>query len=100
MTCASSLERSEVPLGLEASRSFRGEKELTPVCRTQATGEVCNIHDAYTDERFDSTADEATGFRTTNVLCGPINDQRGEVVGVLQVDATRATIPLRLPLVF
>ncbi|KAJ1454799.1 GAF domain-like protein [Pelagophyceae sp. CCMP2097] len=48
--------------------------------------EVCNIHDAYTDPRFDSTADKASGFRTQNVVAVPIlSPVDGAVAGVLQI---------------
>ncbi len=50
-----------------------------------ATGAVCNIHDAYNDSRFNSAADKESGFRTQNILCGPINDLTGEIVGVIQI---------------
>ncbi|KAF4752188.1 hypothetical protein FOZ63_000116, partial [Perkinsus olseni] len=43
-----------------------------------------NIADAYTDSRFNSSVDKATGYRTKSVLCMPI--MRGpECVAVLQV---------------
>ncbi|KAF4658539.1 hypothetical protein FOL46_006935 [Perkinsus olseni] len=43
-----------------------------------------NIADAYTDPRFNSSVDKATGYRTRSVLCMPI--MRGpECVAVLQV---------------
>jgi GAF domain-containing protein len=50
-----------------------------------ATGAVCNIHDAYNDSRFNSAADKESGYRTQNILCGPIKDLNGEIVGVLQM---------------
>jgi GAF domain-containing protein len=43
------------------------------------------VHDAYADDRFDQSVDAATGFRTHSVLCVPIRDSSGAVVGVLQV---------------
>ncbi len=43
------------------------------------------VHDVYTDERFNRSIDEMTGFRTENILCAPINTTRGETIGVAQV---------------
>ena len=50
-----------------------------------ATGESINITDAYRDPRFDRTVDEKTGYRTRTILCAPIHNAQGEVVGVAQV---------------
>jgi GAF domain-containing protein len=48
------------------------------------TGETINIIDAYSDPRFSSSADKATGYRTTTILCMPIAAIDGRIVGVLQ----------------
>ena len=46
-----------------------------------------NIPDAYEDERFDSTMDNRTGYRTRQVLGAPIrNPVTGEAIGALQVN--------------
>lgn len=50
-----------------------------------ATGEPLNIPDAYNDPRFDPTADEATGFKTKSILCMPIKNAAGRVMGVSQL---------------
>ena len=47
--------------------------------------EIINIKDAYQDSRFDSTVDEKTGYRTRTILCGPVKNLQGAVVGVIQV---------------
>ena len=49
------------------------------------TGDVCNIHDAYNDPRFDPRADKESGYKTQNILCGPIRDHQNHIVGVVQV---------------
>ena len=49
------------------------------------SGNVCNIHDAYTDPRFDPRADKESGYKTQNILCGPIRGQNKDIVGVVQV---------------
>jgi signal transduction histidine kinase len=50
-----------------------------------ATGERLNIADAYADPRFQKEWDQRTGFRTTSVLCEPIRNSRGTIIGVIQV---------------
>ena len=49
-----------------------------------ATGETINITDAYSDPRFSSSADRATGYRTNTILCHPIKGTDGTIIGVLQ----------------
>lgn len=49
------------------------------------TGEVINIPDAYQDRRFNPAFDHRTGFRTRSILCVPLRNMRGEIMGVIQV---------------
>jgi adenylate cyclase len=44
-----------------------------------------NIEDAYADSRFDPAMDKITGFTTRSILCGPLMNLKGELVGALQV---------------
>ena len=46
-------------------------------------GEI--IHDAYSDERFNSKIDEQTGYVTKNIVCAPVKTVRGDVIGVIQI---------------
>jgi signal transduction histidine kinase len=48
------------------------------------TGDVVNIGDAYQDPRFNPEIDRRSGFKTRNVLCMPMRDRAGEIVGVFQ----------------
>ncbi len=48
------------------------------------SGEGVIIHDAYTDERFNRSVDEQTGFVTKSILCAPVKTARGEIIGVAQ----------------
>ena len=45
-------------------------------------GEI--IPDAYADPRFNRWVDTETGYRTRNLLCVPIRNNRNEVIGVTQ----------------
>ncbi|MCP4370364.1 MAG: GAF domain-containing protein, partial [Deltaproteobacteria bacterium] len=49
------------------------------------TGRTLNINDAYADPRFDRSTDEKTGYHTRCILCVPVKNQAGEVLGVIQV---------------
>jgi GAF domain-containing protein len=49
-----------------------------------ATGSICNIPDAYADERFSDAADKATGYKTESILASPVKDWDGNIVGVIQ----------------
>ncbi|XP_074034856.1 phosphodiesterase 11 isoform X2 [Leptinotarsa decemlineata] len=49
------------------------------------SGEPVNIPDAYQDERFNHEVDSRTGYRTKSLLCMPIKDTNGDVIGVAQV---------------
>jgi HD-GYP domain-containing protein (c-di-GMP phosphodiesterase class II) len=48
------------------------------------TGKALNIPDAYADSRFDMRTDQKTGYRTRCILCVPVKNQNGEVLGVIQ----------------
>jgi adenylate cyclase len=47
--------------------------------------QLLNIEDAYTDPRFSPEVDKRTGYRTRSILCGPIKNLQGEILGVIQV---------------
>jgi phosphoserine phosphatase len=47
--------------------------------------QVVNVPDAYADKRFNRDIDIKTGFRTESVLCLPLCNHAGKLVGVLQV---------------
>lgn len=48
-------------------------------------GETVSIRDAYKDSRFYPGIDERTGFRTRSMLCMPMRDGKGKIVGVFQL---------------
>lgn len=50
-----------------------------------ATGEHLILHDAYADPRFDRETDLKSGYHTLSMLCSPIKNRAGKVVGVLQL---------------
>ena len=50
-----------------------------------SSGEIINIPDAYTDDRFQPAIDQQTGYRTRSILCLPMRNHFGEIIGVVQV---------------
>lgn len=50
------------------------------------TGETVNIDDPNGDQRFNPEFDRQRGFETRNVMCVPVVNRRGWVVGAVQVD--------------
>jgi adenylate cyclase len=49
------------------------------------TGETINIPYAYADLRFNPSFDKTTGFFTRSILCVPVTNKQGKVIGVTQV---------------
>lgn len=49
------------------------------------TGETLNVPDAYKDPRFNPSIDRQTGYLTKSLLCMPLLDPHGKIVGVIQV---------------
>jgi len=54
------------------------------------TGEILNIHDAYSippeaPYKFDSTNDKKSGFLTRSILTIPLKNNRKEILGVMQI---------------
>lgn len=49
------------------------------------TGRTVNIPDAYSDPRFNRDIDRHTGYRTRSILCSPMKNLQGEIIGVVQI---------------
>ena len=50
-----------------------------------ATGDTLNIPDAYFDPRFDPEFDRRTGYKTESILCMPMRNKQGKIIGVFQL---------------
>ena len=50
-----------------------------------ATGDTLNIPDAYVDPRFNPDVDRRSGYRTRTILCMPMRNHAGKVIGVFQL---------------
>jgi signal transduction histidine kinase len=75
---------SRVALGLE-HQEIRFKSHLGIAGHVATTGEVLNIPEAYEDPRFNQEVDKKTGYRTKSILCIPVRNKEGTIVGVLQV---------------
>jgi signal transduction histidine kinase len=75
---------SRVALGLE-HQEIRFKSHLGIAGHVATTGEVLNIPEAYEDPRFNQEVDKQTGYRTKSILCIPVGNKKGTVIGVLQV---------------
>lgn len=69
--------KTMVEISIPANRGIAGY--------VASTGKTLNITDAYTDPRFDPTTDQRTGYRTRNILCMPVYNAKGELIGVTQL---------------
>lgn len=49
------------------------------------SGETINIPHAYADLRFNPSVDKKTGFFTRSILCTPVINKAGKIIGVTQV---------------
>ncbi len=49
------------------------------------TGKSLNVSDAYRDSRFNPEFDAKTGYKTESILCQPVRNQDGEIIGVVEV---------------
>ena len=49
------------------------------------SGRVLNVPDAYKDPRFNRDIDKQTGYRTRSIICAPVRDESGHIIGVVEV---------------
>jgi len=75
---------SEVGQGLEAMQ-IRLPNHVGIAGAVFTSGKTINIPYAYADLRFNPAFDIKTGYFTRSILCVPIVNQRGKIIGVTQV---------------
>jgi HD-GYP domain-containing protein (c-di-GMP phosphodiesterase class II) len=77
---------TQVAQGLVGQRVIRIPISGTSIVSECArTAKIINIPDAYSDPRFDKAVDKNTGYHTKSVLCVPMLNRDGKVIGVFQV---------------
>jgi len=75
---------SKVGLGLAATE-IRLPNHLGIAGAVFTSRETINIPHAYADLRFNPTFDKKTGFFTRSILCVPVINKDGKIIGVTQV---------------
>jgi len=55
------------------------------VGQSAKTGTILNIKDAYADDKFNKSTDKETGYKTNNLLCVPIKNEEGTIIGVTEM---------------
>ena len=75
---------SKVGLGLQAAE-IRLPNHLGIAGAVFTSRETINIPFAYADLRFNPAFDKKTGFFTRSILCVPVVNKNGKVIGVTQV---------------
>ena len=75
---------SKVAQGLETAE-IRFPMSQGIAGHVASTGETLNIPDAYQHPLFNAEIDQKTGYRTRTILCMPMRNTAGQVVGVTQV---------------
>ncbi len=83
---------SRAALGLQEKKEIRFKSHLGIAGHVATTGERLNIPEAYDDPRFNKEVDRQTGYRTRTILCVPVRNKEGAIVGVLQVLNKRAGV--------
>jgi len=73
---------SRVATGTEGIIDAPIEGSLVGECVSK--GELINVADAYEDDRFNPKVDQKTGFHTKSVLCWPVKDTHGSIIGAIQ----------------
>jgi Nif-specific regulatory protein len=79
---------SKVALGSE--RTIRVDAGVGIAGAVAATGQIVTVDDAYGDPRFFHGVDEATGYRTRNLLALPLAGADGEIIGTFEILNKRA----------
>lgn len=64
---------------------IRFPKHLGIAGHVATSGNTVNIPEAYEDPRFNKEIDKKTGYRTKTILCMPVKETDGKIIGVIQV---------------
>lgn len=74
---------SKVAKGSNATIRIPIDKGIVGYVAT--TGKAVRIDEAYLDPRFNKEVDRKTHYRTKTILCVPIKDFTGKIIGKLKV---------------
>ncbi|XP_013378617.1 cGMP-specific 3',5'-cyclic phosphodiesterase isoform X3 [Lingula anatina] len=76
-TLEDTLQNEENEIRVPVGKGIAGHVALTK--------ETVNIKNAYEDPRFNNEVDLKTGYKTHSILCMPILNYEGDVIGVAQI---------------
>jgi Nif-specific regulatory protein len=48
------------------------------------TGQSARVDDVYNDPRFEKAVDQKSGFQTRNILCVPLKNHKGKIIGAFE----------------
>lgn len=71
-------------LGVEGG-SLRLSDKVGVVGEVISKVQLIRVDDAYADPRFHRKVDASSGYKTSNLLCGPLRDLDGKVLGAFEV---------------
>lgn len=74
---------SKVALGEKKRIRFAASQGIAG--QTIASGQSFRIHDAYLHPLFNKHIDEKTGYHTKNILCVPMSNAEGQIIGCFQM---------------
>jgi HD-GYP domain-containing protein (c-di-GMP phosphodiesterase class II) len=75
---------SKIALGLGVNETIRVKKGSGLAGYVAATGELVNVEDVATDDRFNSSSDKKGGYHTKSLLTVPLKNHKNIIIGVLQ----------------
>jgi len=75
---------SQVGMGIELTK-IRFPNHMGIAGQVFTSGETMNIPHAYADLNFNPSFDKQTGFFTRSILCVPVVNKQGKLIGVTQV---------------
>ncbi len=70
-------------LGVEES-TLRLPDDAGIVGEVIHSGKMIRVNDAYRDSRFDKSVDKSSGYTTLNLLCVPLLDEDGQLIGAFE----------------
>lgn len=76
---------SRLASGLDETEEIRFPAHQGLAGYVVKTGEILNVENAYEDPRFNPEVDRQTGYKTNNMLCLPMRNRKGGIMGVFQV---------------
>ncbi|HEY7060904.1 MAG TPA: GAF domain-containing protein [Chloroflexota bacterium] len=74
---------SKVAQGMERAE-IRFPMNVGIAGHVASTGETLNIPDAYSEPRFNKDVDRLSGYRTRTILCMPLRNTSGAIIGAMQ----------------